>query len=117
VEPEGKMAADLPKRLGNRIRQLRNRAGITQAQLAERVDISPEFMSRLERGLKAPSLDSADKIAHALGITLSELFDFQEARGGEKEELLSGLNTLLATADVDTVKLVVEGGRSIQSRE
>ncbi len=110
------MAADLPKRLGNRIRQLRNRAGITQAQLAERVDISPEFMSRLERGLKAPSLDSADKIAHALGVSLSELFDFQEVRGGEKEELVKGLQGMLAVADVETVKLVVEVGRTIVER-
>ncbi len=107
------MASDLPKLLGNRIRHLRNRAGITQAQLAERVDISPEFMSRLERGLKAPSVDSAAKIAHALGVSLSELFDFQEARGGEKEELVKGLQGMLATADIETVKLVVEVGRTI----
>jgi transcriptional regulator with XRE-family HTH domain len=107
------MAVDLPKRLGNRIRHLRNRAGITQAQLAERVDISPEFMSRLERGLKAPSLISADKIAHALGVTLSELFDFGEVRGGEKEELVKGLQGMLATADLETVNLVVEVGRTI----
>jgi len=91
----------------------RNRAGVTQAQLAERVDISPEFMSRLERGLKAPSLDSANKIAHALGITLSELFHFDEVRGGEKEELVKGLQGMLATADVETVKLVVEVGRTL----
>jgi transcriptional regulator with XRE-family HTH domain len=110
------MAVDLPKRLGNRIRHLRNRAGITQAQLAERVDISPEFMSRLERGIKAPSLDTAAKLATALGITLSELFDFQELRGGEKEELLKGLNTMLAVADLETVKLVVEVGKTIAEK-
>jgi len=110
------MAPDLLKRLGNRIRYLRNRAGVTQAQLAERVDISPEFMSRVERGLKAPSLDSANKIADALGITLSDLFDFQETQRGEKEELVKGLQGMLAVADVETVKLVVEVGRTIVER-
>ena len=107
------MSMDLPKRLGNRIRELRNRAGITQSQLAERVDISPEFMSRLERGLKAPSLDTADKIATALGISLSELFDFGEVQVGEKEELLMGLRSLLGDAELETVKLVVRVGRTI----
>ena len=107
------MSMDLPKRLGNRIRELRNRAGITQSQLAERVDISPEFMSRLERGLKAPSLDTAEKIATALGISLSELFDFGEVQVGEKEELLKGLRSLLGDADLETVTLVVRVGRTI----
>jgi transcriptional regulator with XRE-family HTH domain len=111
------MAVDLPKRLGNRIRHLRNRAGITQAQLAERVDISPEFMSRLERGLKAPSLDTAQKMANALGATLSELFHFDEVRGGEKEELVNGLQGMLAVADLETVKLVVEVGRTILEQQ
>jgi transcriptional regulator with XRE-family HTH domain len=104
---------DLPKRLGNRIRELRNRAGITQAQLADRVDISHEFMSRLERGLKAPSLDSAAKIANALGVTLSVLFDFEVVSGSEDEELMAGLKSLLATADAEKVNLVIELAKSV----
>ena len=111
------MATDLPKRLGKRIRELRNRGGITQAQLADRVDISHEFLSRLERGLKAPSLDTSEKIATALGISLSELFDFGEVPAGEKEELLAGLRSLLVTADMETVKLVLEVGRTIIGKE
>ena len=107
------MAVDLQKRLGSRIRQIRSRAGITQAQLAERVDISPEFMSRLERGQKAPRLNTAGKIADALGITMVELFEFDQVDNGEKDDLLSAIQSLLATAEPDTLRLVLEVNRTI----
>jgi len=70
-------------------------------------------MSRLERGIKAPSLETAEKIAVALGVTLSELFDFGVAPRGEKEELLAGLKSLLATADTEKMKLVVEIAKTV----
>ncbi len=107
------MGTDLPRRLGNRIRTLRNRAGVTQARLAERIDISHEFMSRLERGLKAPSLDTAERISVALGVAMPELFDFGVAPIGEEEELLAGLKSLLATADIEKLKLVVEIAKTV----
>jgi len=101
------MGTDLSRRLGNRIRKLRNQAGLTQAQLAERVEISDEFLSRMERGLKSPSLETANRIADALGVTLAVLFDFDApAPDGEKEELLEGLKSLLAIADVREIRLV-----------
>lgn len=107
------MPKDLPKRLGNRVRELRVRAGLTQSRLADRVDISHEFMSRLERGIKAPSLETAKKIADALGISVAELFDFGCASAGEKEELLRGLTSLLATESMPKIKLVVELAKTV----
>ena len=107
------MGTDLSRRLGNRIRKLRSQAGLTQAQLAERVDISDEFLSRMERGLKSPSLETAERIADALGITMSELFDFDVPTPGEREELLEGLRAFLVAEDVEKIRLVVEVGRTI----
>jgi transcriptional regulator with XRE-family HTH domain len=93
---------------------LRSQAGLTQAQLADRVEVSDEFMSRLERGLKSPSLDTAGRIADALGVTLAVLFDFDAPTpDGEKEGLLEGLRALLATEEVEKIRLVVEVGRTI----
>ena len=108
------MGTDLPRRLGNRIRKLRTQAGLTQAQLADRAGLSEEFMCRLARGKKAPSLATADRIADAWGVNLAVLFDFgAPAPAGEKEELLEGLRVLLATEDVEKIRLVVEVGRTI----
>ena len=108
------MGTDLPRRLGNRIRKLRSQAGLTQAQLADRAGLSDEFMSRLERGKKSPSLATAGRIAEALGVTLAVLFDFDApAPAGEKEELLEGLRALLMAEDVEKIRLVVEVARTM----
>ena len=58
--------------------QLRNKAGMTQARLAEKTNLSVDSISRIERGERAPSLDSIEKIANALKIRLSELLNFDD---------------------------------------
>ena len=108
------MPSDLSKLLGNRVREVRVRAGLTQAQLADRIDISHEFLSRLERGIKTPSLETAGKIAVALGVAMPELFEFAIVAGDEREELIAGLKSLLATADVKKLKLIIELARSVE---
>ena len=108
------MGFNLSKNLGSRVRDLRTRAGLTQAQLADRVDLSHEFLSRLERGLKTPSLDTAHRIAEALGLAMRDLFDFEtNPPEGEREAILEGLRTLLTTEEMGKVKLVVEVARTI----
>lgn len=58
--------------LGNRIRTERQRRGITQEKLAERVDISTNFMSLIENG-RNMSVETLVKIADALGVTVDYL--------------------------------------------
>lgn len=53
----------------------RSRLGITQAQLADAVGVAQPRIAELERGDANPRLVTLSKIAHALGITLSELLD------------------------------------------
>lgn len=62
------------KRLGRRVADHRKRAGLTQAQLAERVGVATETVSRLERGSAVPSLARLEDVASALGVGLSERF-------------------------------------------
>jgi transcriptional regulator with XRE-family HTH domain len=108
------MVADLPKRLGNKIRVLRTRSGLSQARLAEKVDVSPEFMSRLERGLKSPALSTAERIAKTLGISISDLFAFDAPEpAGERNQLIDGLCHLLASEDLEKIRLVTNVARTI----
>lgn len=60
--------------LGNRIRAERQRRGITQEKLAERVDISTNFMSLIENG-RNMSVETLVKIADALGVTVDYLLN------------------------------------------
>ncbi len=69
--------ADIRKKLGVRISQLRMRAGMTQAKLSEEADLSVDSISRIERGDRAPSLESLEKIAEALRVDPAELLNFK----------------------------------------
>lgn len=62
--------------LGNRIRYLRSEAALSQEQLALKAGIAPSFLGEIERGIKKPSIDTIEKIAIALEISLSELFNY-----------------------------------------
>jgi len=73
------------KKFGVRLFQLRNSEQITQAKLAEITNLSVDSISRIERGERAPSLDSIEKISIALKVRPSELFNFD----GEEISVLS----------------------------
>jgi transcriptional regulator with XRE-family HTH domain len=60
-------------RLGARLRARREGLGWSQAELAERIDISANYVSVLERGLKLPTLDTLVALAQALNVPASEL--------------------------------------------
>jgi transcriptional regulator with XRE-family HTH domain len=66
----------IKKRLGQRIAELRKSRGFTQEQFAEKTDYSVEFISFVERGINAPSIEGCERIAKALAISLKDLFDF-----------------------------------------
>lgn len=55
--------------VGKRIRAAREFAGITQEELAARLDMSPTHISVLERGIKPPKLENFVRIANALGVS------------------------------------------------
>ena len=59
--------------VGNRIKEAREQAHLTQEDLAEIVDISPTHMSVIERGAKTPRLDTFVKIVNALKLSSDAL--------------------------------------------
>jgi transcriptional regulator with XRE-family HTH domain len=62
------------KELGQRIRELRKTAGLTQEELGEKAELSYKFIGELERGQVNVSLDSIARIAQALGVKIGDLF-------------------------------------------
>lgn len=63
----------IAKQLGLTVRKLRDEAGMTQATLAEKADLKPNFIGEIERAEKIPSIDSVVRIARGLGITGEKL--------------------------------------------
>ena len=91
--------------LGKNIKILRARRGLSQADLAEKADISIPFLSNIERGIKYPQPNMLSKIANALDVDVNELF-VTNLESGEGNELLSHMseditkNVNLAMAEV-----------------
>lgn len=61
------------KKLGERIREERRHLRLTQAQLAEAIDISDTYMGAVERGERGLSLDTLVMLAGRLGVTVDYL--------------------------------------------
>lgn len=68
----------IKKQLGERVRAYRLAKGISQESLAELSDYSADFIGLIERGVYAPSIEGCERIAGALRIQVSELFQFNE---------------------------------------
>jgi len=70
---------------------LRARRGLSQANFAEKANISIPFLSNIERGIKYPQPDMLSRIANALGVEVNELF-MANLETGESKELISLLS-------------------------
>ena len=62
------------ERLANRIKSEREKASLTQAALAELVGVSRKTINTVENGVFTPSTTLAIKLAHALGLSVEQLF-------------------------------------------
>lgn len=54
--------------LGQNIQILRKETGLTQAELARKIDVSAITIQQYERGVREPNLETIEKIAKALGV-------------------------------------------------
>ena len=68
---------DIKEQLGKRIKYLRNQLGVSQEELADKAGIDRTYITSVECGKRNVSIVNIEKIANALGVTLSKLFDFE----------------------------------------
>lgn len=67
--------ATVTQRFGNQVRKLRNRRGISQEELAKKAKLDLTTINEIENGNRDPMLKTIWKIANALDVKLSQLFD------------------------------------------
>ncbi len=70
------MNADFYKNLGKNIKKRRKELGLTQQELADKLNISLNFMGKIEVAFSKPSLDTLIEIADKLDISVSELVKY-----------------------------------------
>lgn len=82
--------------IGARIKTARERAGLTQEDLAAELEMSPTHISVLERGVKAPKLETLVKIANTLHVSSDVLLQdvVLYAADGIASELSSAISRL-----------------------
>ena len=98
--------SDIAKAVGQRIRNYRTQNGLSQEKLAELSGCHPTYIGQLERGEKNATLESIERIATALGISLSKLFEKLGDQGnGEKSTPLACYEFLSAKSQSEQEQL------------
>ena len=68
-----------PPPLGNRVRELREGLGMTQAELGEAIGVTRQTIAAIERNRYSPSLESAFRIARVFGTGVEDVFYWAES--------------------------------------
>lgn len=86
------MKFDDKKFIAQQIRAHRKKLGITQEELAEKVDLSVQHISRIESGCYIPSLKSFFMIVSVLGIDLRSFgYDIKITGDSQKDKLIQNI--------------------------
>ena len=80
------METDILRVIGENTRMYRERAGLTQANLAERVGVGTAFISRVERGQKRMRVETMMAVAEALNVSV-DLLLYQKSMNAQLQTL------------------------------
>jgi transcriptional regulator with XRE-family HTH domain len=89
--------------IGIRIAELRNSKGLTQEQLAGMMEISPKYLSSIERGKENPTLNTFIKLSESLSVNFEEIFRFLQIEDTPKRKTI--VSSLINKADEEQLKL------------
>lgn len=88
--------------IGNQIRQLRSRRGATQEELAERLGVTAQAVSKWERGVATPDIAILPEISAYFGVTIDELFALSDETRMERIQNMLWDVRFLNQVDVDS---------------
>ena len=94
---------DIKQMIGARIKDIRTKMGLTQEQLAEKIEINSKYLSSIERGLENPTLNTLIKLSESMDVNLDDIFNqIQIENPAERKSLII---SLLDQADDEQLKL------------
>lgn len=99
---------ELSIQVGAKIRERRQIAKLTQAQLAEGIAKSSNYVGLIERGDRIPSLNTVLDISTTLGVSVQHFFAFDKAEPrSDRERAIRQLVGYLGTRSVDDIEALV----------
>ncbi len=101
--------AEIVGLFASRLRELRHSRGMTQADLAREAHVTVSYVWRLESGGAAPGIDLVDRLARALGTSVTELLPTTgpaEALPVLRRQAENLFETILQTADRESLLML-----------
>lgn len=105
LDTEQKRLAEV---VGRAIARQRTRAGLTQEEVAERLGVGNEAVSRIERGIVIPNIARLFELAAIFGCEAAELLTESSPRPDDQAARISRLLTPLDPADRHLVMEMVD---------
>ena len=99
------------KFLGNKFKEYRKKAGLTQETLSEKIEISEKHYGQLERGSFSPSLETFFKLIEILNIPLSE---FGIKNNEQENKIRNELIKEIYSSSDSEIELYIEFVKSIK---
>ena len=90
--------------MGNRIKEVRKRRGLTQLGLADKLGVDYKYVSRLETGYSTPSFSMLEKLSDALNTELSEFFIRED--NYVRENIISRINKKLSDTNLEYLNVI-----------
>lgn len=97
--------------VGQRLKNARINKEMTQEKLAEKLDVSVAFLSRIERGISHINLKRLSQICSILGV--SEGYILNGASSSSEQYLISEFNDILSNCSAEKQKLIYEIAKTI----
>ena len=95
--------------IGKHIQQYRFELDKTQEEIAEKANISKNYLSKIETGTSAGRLDKYYSIAKALGVTIDMLIDNTSNRASSDNQLFyNQLLSLISSLSLNQRKMLIE---------
>jgi len=98
-------------RLGQRIREERLKLGLTQARLAEDVDISEAYVGQIERGERNLALDTLIRLSNRLGASVDYLL--KDSVDGSNDDIINQFRQLTENRSMEHKQLVIDVVKTI----
>lgn len=102
---------DTKQAVGAQIQSLRKQINVSQEELAARIGIDAKSLSRIERGVHYPSLDTLEKIQVELNVEMKDFFDFTGIES--VQEMRNFLIKVANKSDETTLKEVTMAVRKL----
>jgi transcriptional regulator with XRE-family HTH domain len=98
------MAHPVDVAVGNRVRELRTRAGLSQTDLGEKLGVSFQQVQKYEKGVNRMGASRLIQICDALKVSIADVFDGVESTVGAAQKTLADPEAMRIARDIQRIE-------------